>query len=135
MLFYKQLVNAVLEEDYFRTEEVLKMIINQDDSLEYVDSILKFMEENPDIDYGMPGPVVHYMERFFLKGYEESLYESICRKPTIHTLWMLNRLLNSANLVNREKYISILNKIANSQDQSEIVRNEAIDYLNYQNSK
>jgi len=55
-----------------------------------------FMEEHPEIDYGTPGPLVHFLERFYKKGYEEQLVLSIRRKPTCHTIWMLNRLINGA---------------------------------------
>jgi len=37
---------------------------------------------------------VHFVERFFGKGYEERLLASVARKPTLHTTWMLNRVIN-----------------------------------------
>ena len=64
--------------------------------LDAVVPILEFMEENPDIDYGTPGALVHFVERFYGKGYDEKLVESVRRKPTPHTVWMLNRLINGA---------------------------------------
>src|SRR5258706_1872315 len=62
--------------------------------IECVGPILRFMEEHPGLDYGMPGPLVHFIEEFYLKGYEERLIESVARKPTMLTVWMLNRVLN-----------------------------------------
>jgi hypothetical protein len=62
--------------------------------VESVQPILRFMEEYPTLDYGMPGPLVHFIEEFYLKGYEEELTESVDRKPTMMTVWMLNRVLN-----------------------------------------
>lgn len=59
-----------------------------------VEPILRFMEKHPNLDYGMPGPLVHFMEDFYRKGYEEKLVESVGRKPTMMTVWMLNRCLN-----------------------------------------
>jgi hypothetical protein len=64
---------------------------------EAVDSILKFMEAHPDLDYGSPGALVHFVERFYRKGYEEKLITSIKRRPTPHTVWMLRRLMHSAD--------------------------------------
>jgi|SRR5579883_911773 len=64
--------------------------------LETVEPILRFMESHPSIEYGMPGPLVHYMEDFYHKGYEQKLVESVERKPTSHTVWILNRLINDA---------------------------------------
>jgi len=62
--------------------------------LEVVEPVLRFMEENAEIDFGAPGPLVHFLERFYKNGYEEKLLESLKRKPTSMTVWMLNRILN-----------------------------------------
>src|SRR5215469_979883 len=63
---------------------------------EAVEPILRFMEEHSSIEFGTPGALVHFVEKFYKKGYDEKLLESISRKPTLHTAWMLNRLINGA---------------------------------------
>lgn len=65
-------------------------------SLETVEPILRFIEGHPSIDFGMPGPLAHLVEQFYGKGYEQKLVESLQRKPTLPTVWMLNRLINRA---------------------------------------
>src|SRR5262245_50050012 len=65
-----------------------------DVGIESVEPILRFMEEHPALDYGMPGPLAHFVEEFYLRGYEERLIESVSRKPTPLTVWMLNRVIN-----------------------------------------
>ena len=40
---------------------------------EAVEPILRFMENHPDVDYGTPGPLVHFVETF--PNYEEKLIE------------------------------------------------------------
>lgn len=67
------------------------------DAFEAVEPILMFMESNPGIEFGSPGPLVHFIERFHQRGYEEKLLESIERNPTRHTVWMLNRLINGTS--------------------------------------
>jgi hypothetical protein len=62
--------------------------------IEAVEPVLRFMEEHPNIDFGMPGPLVHFVERFYGSGYQEKLLESLVRKPTPMTIWMLNRVIN-----------------------------------------
>jgi hypothetical protein len=52
------------------------------------------MEDHPRLDFGSPGALVHYAERFLGCGYEELLLASVARRPTGHTIWMLNRLRN-----------------------------------------
>ena len=61
---------------------------------EAVEPILRFKEEHSSIEFGTPGALVHFVEKFYRNGYEQKLLESISRKPTSHTAWMLNRLIN-----------------------------------------
>lgn len=132
MKYINELQNAILDEDFFKTNELLTLVSSEENSLEYISLLLHFMEDNPDIDYGMPGPVVHFMEKYYKNGYEELLYESLDRKPTIHTLWMLNRVLNSPTMIDRKKYLTLLEKISVDPIESEDIRNEAKEYLDYQ---
>ncbi len=59
-----------------------------------VEPILRFMEEHPSVELGMPGALVHFAEKFYGHGYEEKLLESLARRPTRHTIWMLDRIIN-----------------------------------------
>jgi len=63
--------------------------------IETVEPILRFMEDHPQIDFGVPGPLVHFVERFYGEEYKRKLIESISRRPTSHTVWMLNRVANA----------------------------------------
>jgi hypothetical protein len=71
--------------------------------LDAIEPILRFMEENRDIDFGVPGALVHFVERFYEKGYEQKLIDSIHSKPTPHTVWMLNRIINGTNSPERKQ--------------------------------
>lgn len=61
---------------------------------ESIEPILKFMEKHPLIDFGARGPLVHFVEQFDDGIYEEKLLDSIRRKPTVHTIGMLNAVIN-----------------------------------------
>ena len=135
MKYFAELIEAVSSEDFSDTEYVLAKVIGNDDSIEYAAALLKYMEENPSIDYGMPGPVVHYIERYYQKGYEQLLYESLLKKPTQHTLWMLNRIINSPALTDKDKYMSLLRSISADETIEENVRHDAQRFLDYQNGK
>lgn len=67
------------------------------DAFQAVEPILMFMESNPGVEFGSPGPLVHFVEQFHWCGYEKKLLESIERRPTPHTVWMLNRLINGTS--------------------------------------
>jgi hypothetical protein len=61
---------------------------------ETIAPVLRFIEEHPTVEFGTPRALVHFVERFFQHGYQERLVESIERKPTAQTIWMLNRVIN-----------------------------------------
>jgi hypothetical protein len=80
--------------------------------IECVEPVLRFMEDHPDLDFGMPGPLVHFVERFHRTRYEAKLIESVERKPTSHTVWMLKRLLNGTHdTAERKRLVEILGRI------------------------
>ena len=56
---------------------------------EAVEPILRFMESHPDVDYGTPGALVHFVETF--SSYEQKLVQSVEHRPTPQTVGMLNR--------------------------------------------
>lgn len=51
--------------------------------VETIEPILRFMEEHPEIDFGAPGPLVHFMETFYKKGYEQRLIDSTKKSPLV----------------------------------------------------
>jgi hypothetical protein len=74
-----------------------------------IDPILKFIEMNTTIDLGAPGPLVHFVERFYRSGYEEKLLQSLTRKPVVHTVNMLNRIINGTkDLTSRRRLIDVM---------------------------
>ena len=125
------LTENIKKEDFEAIYEILN-IIKEEDSMLYIEWILHFMEENPKIDYGMPGPPVHFMEKKYKKGYEKLLLESIKRKPTEHTVWMLNRILNDVNLEDRNVYMDVLKAIVKDSKYDEELRSLAKEFLEYQ---
>ena len=85
------------------------------------------MERNPLIRFGSPGAIVHFLETFYKKGYEEELVDSIKRKPTVHTIWMLNRIINGTD--NKEYYLSLLKNIYENKLYDNEIREEALYFL------
>jgi hypothetical protein len=94
------LLGSMAQSDNFEWES--ETLIDQWESsnvgFEAVEPTLRFMEEHSSIEFGTPGPLVHFVENFYGNGYEEKLLESFSRKPTMHTAWMLNRLINGAKV-------------------------------------
>jgi hypothetical protein len=82
---------------------------------EVIGPSLHFLEIHPEWDFGMPGELVHFLERFYGRGYEQKLVESISRRPTVHTVWMLNRVINGEKLPEKKQtYLELLASVANA---------------------
>ena len=95
-------------------EECIYQIEKENLGISTVEPLLHFMERHPLSDFGMPGAIVHYAEQFYKKGYEDLLVASVVRRPTMHTVWMINRIKNAGE--NSDKYEKILNDILEKQD-------------------
>jgi hypothetical protein len=89
---------------------------NLPDALPAVDYILRLMEMHPHFDFGCPGPLVHFVETFYRRGYEQRLCTSIRRRPTPHTIWMLNRLINGCDPGSKTVYINLLDEVLGRSD-------------------
>jgi hypothetical protein len=97
-----------------------------------MDAMLRVIERNPDADCGSPGPLVHTLETFYKKGYEEKLLESLARKPTELSVWMLNRLINGSKGRTKESYLALLMEIADSSANDGAARESAKRFVKYQ---
>jgi hypothetical protein len=125
-----KLTDAVGKDDYFeRANAATEELAETTTAFDAVEPILQLMERNEDADFGMPGPLVHFVETFYREGYEEKLLESIERKPTPHTLWMLNRLINGAEGKEKMQLVAVMRAVAKRTDISEESRNMAQGFL------
>lgn len=71
--------------------------------------------------------IVHFVETFYKKGYEQLLIASVKRRPAMHTVWMLNRVKNGEE--NQQGYIEILKDIVHNKEIEEEIRDSARDFL------
>lgn len=108
-------------------ENCFVQIENEDFGISAVEPLLLFMERHPLNDFGMPGAIVHYVEQFYKKGYEDLLIASVIRRSTLHTIWMINRIKNAGD--NSDKYEKVLNDILERQDAEEEIKNTVKRFL------
>ena len=108
-------------------EECIYQIEKENLGISTVEPLLLFMERHPLSDFGMPGAIVHYLEQFYKKGYEDLLAASVIRRPTMHTVWMINRIKNAGE--NSNKYENILKDILEKQDVEEEIKNSVKEFL------
>ena len=119
------------DEVTYEFDDAIEELEQLDLGLSSVESLLGFMEKHPFTDFGMPGEIVHYMERFYRHGYEELLVKSIERRPTIHTLFMMNRLINGGR--DREYYMELLKEVTERADIEKKIQDAAQEYIDFQN--
>ncbi len=76
---------------------------------EATEPVLRFMEASPDVDFGMPGGLVHFIEESLPGSYGALLLSSLERRPTAITVWMLSRLINGTEDKNaRQRFIEAM---------------------------
>ncbi|MGB8353302.1 MAG: hypothetical protein WCD79_05405 [Chthoniobacteraceae bacterium] len=100
-----------------------------------VPALFDVMERMPDSDLGTPGPLVHTLES--MPGrYESELVESLRRRPVVLSIWMVNRILNAAvDMEQRQFYINLLGDAVAHPEASELVRDQALHFIQYQAKK
>lgn len=124
----KEMEEQIDSDDFEEVQEKCLLQIEEEDlGISVVEPLLRFMERHPLSDFGMPGAIVHYMEQFYKKGYEDLLTASVARRPTLHTVWMIKRIKNTGE--NSDKYETILNDILQKQDVEEEIKNAAKEFL------
>ncbi len=93
-----------------------------------VEPLIKLIERHPLADFGMPGAIVHFVEEF--DGYEDILYRSLKRSPSMHGVWMLNRICNDKS--SPDKFRELLIEISRRNDIDKAIVNSAKEFVEYQ---
>ncbi len=115
-------------EMYEISEEMLKAY----KPVEYIIHLFKVFESFPDANFGSPGPYVHFIEKFY-PNYLEILKDSIRRRPTMQTIWMVNRILNSdLSVKTRNELLNILKSVLKNSSANEFEREQAKEFLVFQ---
>jgi hypothetical protein len=99
-----------------------------------IPELFSVMERMPDAGLGSPGPLVHTLEK--LKGYEQELIRSVRRCPSLLSVWMVNRILNTDLPTDtRKAYMSLLKETATRSDVATTIRDDARDFVEFQERK
>ena len=115
-----------------RVDELTAKLIMNNDGYLAAAHLIHLLERHPEIEFGTPGEPVHTLERF--QGhYEDLLYESLARRPTEVTVWMLNRIINGEH--DAVKKIDLLKRLKNCSTHpraNDVAKQAALDFLKYQ---
>lgn len=115
-------------ERYFIADEVRQAMMQLPNPGELVEPILDIIGSNPTVDFGAPGDLVHYVECFSGKGYEELLIQSVMKTPTPHNIWMLHRCYNDPKDHRHEIYKTLIEALKETDTVSEEVKREIDEF-------
>ena len=136
----RQLEQIASDENFeYLAERLSESWIMSGVGAEAVEPIVKFMEAHPEIDFGAPGALVHMIERPFgaesteRDSYEDVVLASIKRKPTMHTAWLLYRIINAtSSSTKRDSFIQAFSDALGKQTLDEPTREQIMRFLEYQ---
>ncbi|QMU26596.1 hypothetical protein [Adhaeribacter radiodurans] len=113
-------------------DNILEDLFENEDAHLVIPSLFELMENYPDVDFGAPGTIVHTLETFDGQ-YEEQLYLSLKREPTVLSVLMLNRIINSlSDPKEKNENIELLRQISISDNINENAKEEARSFYDYQ---
>ncbi len=120
-----------------RAEYVLYRITDGFDNLKdkarVIPSMFSVIERCGEADLGSPGPLVHCIESLGYEHYLSQLVDSVRRKPTTLSIWMVNRILNSdISEAHRQQLLGLLRSVSISPAASASVAEKANGYLQHQ---
>lgn len=133
-----EMIDSLLEEieklvgsdDFeYEMEEIMNKIEAEGAGFEIAEKLLGIMERHPLDDFGMPGAMVHFIEKYDPE-HIPLLISSIKRSPALHTIWMLNRCINGAE--NKEEYINLLKQVADNDKLDKAIRESAQEFVDFQ---
>jgi hypothetical protein len=92
-------VNTLSFEDGYwsKMESLASEIEEHNEGAIAIEAVLRLFEQFPQQDFGSPGPLVHAIESYYQRGYEDQLVESLKRCPTEHTVWLARRIINAGD--------------------------------------
>lgn len=123
--------DAITEDQEFElADEIVDAMEAYPQPFDLVDPVLDFISKHPEVDFGTPGELVHFVERFYHQGYEELLMESVLKSPTAHNIWMLHRCYNAHDPELVSKIKVLIQKIQDS-DKTAIEVRAMISELNW----
>jgi hypothetical protein len=128
----QQRLTSALQSDnlYLGSAELVDELEKAGASGDVITPILRFIEAHPKADFGARGPLVHFVESFYHRGYEEELLKSLRRKPTSHTLRMLNAMVNGAkDDGERNRYMDVFREALTHPGADDWARETAARYL------
>ena len=114
-----------------RIDDLTELLKKNKDGHLACDAMINLLERNPKVEFGTPGEPIHTIENYG-GHYEELLMASLERQPTFMTTWMLNRIINAANVFEKKTLIDKMKHITTHPLADEQTKNTAKNFYDYQ---
>jgi len=104
---------------------------------EITKDVVALMEQNPSIEFGTPGPLTHFIEKFYSEHQEEYntlLENSVKETPAIHTISLLTRVINASEEKRAVELTEIISAISENNTLHKDLREVAQNFLEYRNN-
>ena len=111
---------------------ILEKIDKVENSHYTVKSLIKIIQENPEFGFGNPGEIVFFLEKYDEEKYDKILVESLMKKPTEHTIFMMNRIINGASDEKKREYIELYIKLLCDSRINDELKNIINEFLDFQ---
>jgi len=115
-----------------RIDELTDLLKINSDGYLACEYLISLLERYSNVEFGTPGEPVHTLEKF--RGhYEFFLYQSLERRPTQMTVWMLNRIINAeTNAEQKNELLDRLKNCLNHPLANEMTKESTLTFLKYQ---
>ena len=117
-------------EDY--EDELVNALEARTDKERFIEPIFALPEKYPLADWGIPGALAHFLESFDTETEERFLLNSLERQPTMLTVFMLNRLINTDG---KPEYLAAMRGIAGNTAIASEISASAWDFDEFQKKK
>ncbi|WP_342644773.1 hypothetical protein [Mucilaginibacter sp. CSA2-8R] len=125
--------NSVDDHESFFYDITDELYANADGKIA-ISAVIKLIERYPNADFGSPGPLVHWLEKY-PHQYESILYDSIKKCPVPLTIWMLNRIINAErDNLHYAILINLLTEVSEKEHVHQSAKDMAVQCLAYQNT-
>lgn len=121
---------AKSNEEYYIDDDLIDAINQYPEPFELVEPVLEIIATNPQVDFGMPGELVHFVEQFYKHGYEELLVASVRKNPTAHNIWMVHRCYNDTDNPKHKMFAELIRDLKNDSSISSQIK-ESIDEFDW----
>ena len=129
----EQLERLIGSENFeYESTKIIEKLKAEKAGLETVEKLFRIIERHPLDDFGIPGETAYFIEDFY-PAYLPALIHSIRRTPALHTVWMLNRCINSAD--RKDELLSVLKSVADDTAVPSEIRDSAAGFWEYQTGR